>query len=827
MSRERNEALEASTGKEGACATHPNPERISGEKEKSPDIAMANGASELVTKPSGAGTEDCPASAEGSAKLPLNWDPIRVVTRSASGETIGEQTLYVYFTPNELARSNVASEIAALGLKDGQESLAYRHYSALNSLLYFSETDPMEIDLEALETVPGSDWAGGIGNGFGEESPFPVPWGADWAAKLGRGVLYAYEGAQELMAASQSIAALDEPAVWSSNWNTNQIDWLAMEASGHDGLVLTEGFAATCGPELLGRGVRYGVQTKSGGMVPDYLYCALQIASGPESGPGERWARLCELMAAYSRHVTDTEYSLALEGLEDLLGECFPNRKLKELWRCWRRGGAGEIAAELANRYCGNIIYAEGAFRRWDGKVWHTCSVDRGRSGAVAPDCEMGRIIAMAIGRANIRAGEVADRLRASAKLSLPAGARLNSGRYRVYLNGTYDVRERKFMRGEFVKSHYMTGLVQVEIPAPGDRAALTPVFDEYLGSALGSEEKIEHFLRTLGYSFFEENSLQTAVVYYGPRASNGKSIAVHILKAMNETSDSTESGVLTDFTVSELRDTHSVPALRSSLINVAFDDQNVFDPSSEERFKALVSGEPFGARLAHGRRESIHTQCKWYMATNNLPTGITSVEAYAKRVEIVPFEYVFTSNPKRSYEKAEDPELLSKIIRELPGVILKAMGKYEEMWADYLSNSERAEKGLPGVSVFRTPECSQELLDQFRASSNPAAQCVSEIARYFESMKAGGSTANPHSPRHKEFHSWEIAKMLCEAQASRSCVLASEIYDQYKDWCRCCEIRCPSPTWFGRRFNGPFEREIPDFERGHDRRGTVYKPIK
>ncbi len=191
------------------------------------------------------------------------------------------------------------------------------------------------------------------------------------------------------------------------------------------------------------------------------------------------------------------------------------------------------------------------------------------------------------------------------------------------------------------------------------NETAKCPLFDEFLTEVVGEKEAIMVIQEYMGYVFLPHSHLnfETALWLVGTGA-NGKSVFTSLLKY-----------VFGEVNISYLNlpyfiDVEKRGMLKGKILNITQDASNRIDPSS---YKTIVSGERLIFRELYKGSSVLKSVPKLIIATNDLPSVKSGVDAFMRRVILIPFNKVI---PKED----RDLELGNKLKLEIEGIFNFAM---------------------------------------------------------------------------------------------------------------------------------------------------------
>ena len=186
------------------------------------------------------------------------------------------------------------------------------------------------------------------------------------------------------------------------------------------------------------------------------------------------------------------------------------------------------------------------------------------------------------------------------------------------------------------------------------DENALCPLFDKFLLEVIGEEGAINVLQEYLGSVFLPHShlNLEKALWLVG-NGSNGKSALASLLKYVFGEDN------ISYLNLPELNDNEKRGMLKGKILNITQDASNRVDPSS---YKTIVSGEKLIFRELYKGSSILKSVPKLIIVINELPRIISGVDAFMRRVILIPFNKVIA-------EEDRDLELGNKLKLEIEGI--------------------------------------------------------------------------------------------------------------------------------------------------------------
>ena len=173
-------------------------------------------------------------------------------------------------------------------------------------------------------------------------------------------------------------------------------------------------------------------------------------------------------------------------------------------------------------------------------------------------------------------------------------------------------------------------------------------------GINVGRKRAIKVLQEYLGYVFLPHSHLNIEkALWLVGTGSNGKSVLTSLLKYVFGDDN------ISYLNLPELNDDEKRGMLKGKILNITQDASNRVDPSS---YKTIVSGEKLIFRELYKGSSLLKSAPKLIIATNELPRVTSGVDAFMRRVILIPFNNVIA-------EEDRDLELGNKLQGEIEGI--------------------------------------------------------------------------------------------------------------------------------------------------------------
>ncbi len=292
-------------------------------------------------------------------------------------------------------------------------------------------------------------------------------------------------------------------------------------------------------------------------------------------------------------------------------------------------------------------------------------------------------------------------------------------------------------------KEHSETYMSSVQVPYEYDPDAYATEWASFIEDVcMGDERRIALLQEIAGYVLFSDNSLQKCFFLIGDGA-NGKSVYLDILTdlfGLENVSNVEMSGLVEPF-----QRIH----LLNSIVNISTETRTDVK-GAESVFKQIVVGDMINGCYKNKDFFTFRPRTKLIIAGNEFIQSRDTTTGFLRRICFVGFNAKFVDKPDPDRgEKKADKDLANKLRQELPGIFNWAYQGY---------------KILRETKEFTTTSDQDELMDGFMRTTNPMVGFLEET--------------------------------LMSGRISRT-----ELYKQYKDWCRDAGHEPMSRTKFIQRF--------------------------
>jgi putative DNA primase/helicase len=260
--------------------------------------------------------------------------------------------------------------------------------------------------------------------------------------------------------------------------------------------------------------------------------------------------------------------------------------------------------------------------------------------------------------------------------------------------------------------------------------SAACPVFDRFLESCLGGEERA-FVLRLFGYALLGNPKEQIFAIFHGP-GRNGKSTLVEAVgHLMGDYSTHTEASSFIKQRTERIR--NDLARLKGVRM-VAASELSPGEILDAALIKRVTGGEFITARFLNNEYFEFKPEFLKVMTTNNLPIIDGGDRALARRILLVPF-------PNTIAEADVDPDLPVKLQAESSGILNRLVAGAQ----DYLANGLRIPESLKRAAAQYLQD--SDLISSFIADRCELVPQASSRARDLYQAYAGWAFENGVKP--------------------------------------------------------------------------------
>lgn len=254
--------------------------------------------------------------------------------------------------------------------------------------------------------------------------------------------------------------------------------------------------------------------------------------------------------------------------------------------------------------------------------------------------------------------------------------------------NGTLD------LRTGTLRKHQAEDLLTQLVPVSYDPEATCPAWERFLaGILLRRAELINYTRRWVGYTLTGDVSEQMLLFLYGLGA-NGKSTFLNVLLALlGSYGMPAAPGLLLDHRQDQHPTRIAELAGKRLVVCVEVGEGKRL---AEELVKGLTGGDKQKGRFMHRDFFEFAPTFKLWLAANHKPIIKGTDYAIWRRIPLLPFEATFTDDS----EPKKDPQLLGKLMAELPGILSWAVRGCREWQQERLIAPEPVKRATAAYRV-------------------------------------------------------------------------------------------------------------------------------
>lgn len=216
----------------------------------------------------------------------------------------------------------------------------------------------------------------------------------------------------------------------------------------------------------------------------------------------------------------------------------------------------------------------------------------------------------------------------------------------------------------ELVPARYRPVPIKGRSPVEFDPTATAPVFERVVREVFEEDEEvIRYFYQLIGYMTLGNQKEQIFVIFFGPKAENGKSTIEGIVSYImgGYATILTTTSIMTKSHVTENAgsSTSQLEGKRLAVVS-EINDRHSLDSGAVKQ----MTGDLFmPVRKLYSDSENIGIEFLLLMLTNKLPKVSADDHGLWRRMRIIPFNRKFT-------KEEIDPDLPAKLKKEAPGIL-------------------------------------------------------------------------------------------------------------------------------------------------------------
>jgi len=343
--------------------------------------------------------------------------------------------------------------------------------------------------------------------------------------------------------------------------------------------------------------------------------------------------------------------------------------------------------------------------------------------------------------------GAILSELQIHEKVLIPQGVEPNQNRRVLNLkNGMYD------LDTDTLTPHSPTNISTIQLPVTYDPSVTCPRWLQFLDEIQPESESRGILQEISGLALIGDTRYEKSFWLYGA-GGNGKGTYLNTISAMLGDQNISSEELQT------LNEPFHAINLFGKLVNISTEVVSG-DISETTLFKKIISGDMISDSYKMQDRINFRPFCLMLFSLNELPTIYDNTDAFFDRISIIKFPVNFRQDPRH------DENLLAKLKSELDGIFIWALAGL---------------KRLEATRTFtRSPNTLKEV-SEYRQTNDKVACFIAD--RYTVSDE--------------------------NTDGTQPCVGRSELFADFKTYCKINEFRCTS----SRKFLSNLKRLHPSLE--------------
>lgn len=267
------------------------------------------------------------------------------------------------------------------------------------------------------------------------------------------------------------------------------------------------------------------------------------------------------------------------------------------------------------------------------------------------------------------------------------------------FQNGVYDI-----VKDEFMEHSMKFGFRSV-LPCEFNRDAKAPRWEQFLREVTMDRQPLIDILQEfLGYTFANGECKHQKVLMLLGSGENGKSKFVDVIRAL-----AGRNG-FSSLSVKDMKNDQNRYIAEGKIVNIA--EENSADSFRDtELVKNFARGGYISVKKVYEPPYEYPNKTKLIMLCNSLPRTFDMTHGFFRTFIMIPFDQVFSSAKGN-----KDPDILNKLLPELPGIFNWIMEGYRRL--------EKQNK-------FSESEDSNRLLDTYKVDSDSFLQWLGSEAQF------------------------------------------------------------------------------------------------
>jgi putative DNA primase/helicase len=357
-------------------------------------------------------------------------------------------------------------------------------------------------------------------------------------------------------------------------------------------------------------------------------------------------------------------------------------------WVDPRKGSDPDTLGDISNgerfaaRYRGRFLYchSDKMWRLWDGQRWAICGSCEEIEAAKDVAHEMMREAisnidtddlgkgpseaykqARLVHRSIARIKAMVELAQSAPGMSVSSSAAFDADPWLLGVpNGVVDLQTGKLRASDPVLR------ISKQAGVDFDPDAECPLWDDFLTSTFGNHATVAFIHRAIGYTLTGSITEEKLFFLHG-NGRNGKSVFANVLSALLGEYSMTVGPELLKASKHNDREAMLAKAELPGARLVLANEVGQSDTWHDQRTKEITSRERISARTNYSRPFSFLPTHKTWVRGNYKPAILDSGEAMWRRLVLIPFLVQIAQGE-------EDPHLEEKLLKELPGIMARAV---------------------------------------------------------------------------------------------------------------------------------------------------------
>lgn len=309
-------------------------------------------------------------------------------------------------------------------------------------------------------------------------------------------------------------------------------------------------------------------------------------------------------------------------------------------------------------------------------------------------DVELGKLLRTIVHEAkdDIWKSSWHTELMTTLKLDVPQIDELNPNPELINVkNGMLNLRTFKLTK------HHPKCYSSIQLPISYNPDATCPRFEQFLDEIFDGDPELKLLIpEIMGYCLTRDRQLQKAFIFHGGGA-NGKSVLAEVMRQVAGKQN------VSNVPLAKLSERFGLQDLPNKTLNISTENEFVDKHFNTQNFKAITGGDTVNVEQKYRDSYSAELYCKLVILVNSLPRTSDYSHGYYRRLVIIPFNRVFKEDA--------DPDLLSRLMDELEGILVLALKGYRRLVSS-------------GYQLTESQAVAEELT-RYKSDQNPVLEFV------------------------------------------------------------------------------------------------------